>query len=467
MRPAQPEFDLIVLGGGPAGYVAAIRAAQLQFKTAIVDPERLGGICLNWGCIPTKALLKSASAYLEARRLSQFGIDAEVKGFNFARIISRSRQIADRSSAGVEYLVRKNGITKFEGMGRLVSPNEVAVLDKNSAKEAAHFRAKHIIIATGGHPKELPGARFDGRRIVTYKEAMNLAAQPKSLVVIGAGAIGVEFAFFYAALGTKVTLIEMLEQILPTEDHEVADALTRSLLKLDIEIHTSTAVQSVRRDEEGVTILAQGPKGEILIRGEMALVAIGVDGNSEGLEAFPIRVEKSFVAVNQKYQTGTPGIWAVGDVIGPPLLAHVASREAVLCVEEIAGLAPAPMDYESIPACTYCQPQVASIGLTEKKCHERGIEISVGRFPFVASGKARAAGDIEGFVKVISEAKTGKLLGAHMVGAEVTELISELSLARTLGLTGKDILRALHPHPTLSEAVMEATAAALGEAIHL
>ncbi|MBM3324364.1 MAG: FAD-binding protein, partial [Calditrichaeota bacterium] len=369
MPPAQSEFDIVVLGGGPAGYVAAIRAAQLRFKTAIVDPERLGGICLNWGCIPTKALLKSASAYLEAKRLGQLGIDAEVKGVDFVRIVSRSRQIADRSSAGVEYLMRRNGIARFEGLGRFLSPNEIAVLDKNSAKEVSRLRAKHVIIATGGHPKELPGVTFDGRHIVTYKEAMNLAAQPKSLVVIGAGAIGVEFAFFYAALGTKVTLIEMLEQVLPLEDQEVAEALARSLLKLDIEVHTSTAVQSVRKDDDGVTILAQGPKGEILAQGEMALVAVGVDGNSKGLalESFPIRVEKSFVAVNQKYQTGAPGIWAVGDVIGPPLLAHVASREAMLCVEEIAGLAPPPLDYESIPACTYGQPQVASIGWTEKR----------------------------------------------------------------------------------------------------
>jgi dihydrolipoamide dehydrogenase len=469
MPPVQHEFDIVVLGGGPAGYVAAIRAAQLKFKTAIVDPERLGGVCLNWGCIPTKALLKSASAYREAQRLMEFGIQAEVKGFDFARIIARSRQIADRSSAGVEFLVKKNGITKFEGMGRFVSQNEITVSDKNSSKEVAHLRAKHVIIATGGHARELPGVKFDGWRVVTYKEAMNLKAQPKSLAVIGAGAIGVEFAYFYAALGTKVMLIEMLEQILPTEDHEVADALARSFLKLGVEVYTGTAVQSVQKGDEGISIVAKGPNNESIIQAEIALVATGVGGNSEdlGLDALPVRVEKSFIAVNEKYQTGADGVCAIGDVIGPPLLAHVASREAICCVEEIAGLAAARLDYESIPACTYCQPQVASVGWTEKKCRERGIETSIGRFPFVASGKARAAGEIEGFVKIICDAKTRKLLGAHLIGAEVTELISELSLARTLGLTGKEILRALHPHPTLSEAVMEATAAALGEAIHL
>jgi len=463
------EFDLVVLGGGPAGYVAAIRAAQLKLKTAIVDPDRLGGVCLNWGCIPTKALLKSAELYLEMRRLRQFGIEAEVKGFDFGRIITRSRQVAERSSAGVEYLIRTNGVEKIVGKGQFVAPNEIEVIDRDSGEVKEHIQAQHIIVATGGHAKSLPGVEFDSQRIITYKEAISLGAQPKSLVVIGAGAIGVELAFFYAALGTKVILLEMLEQILPLEDAEVADALTKSLSKLGIEIHTSTAVKSVQGTDTGVTIVAQGLKEEIRVQGDMALVAIGIGGNTEGLglDGLGVKLERGFIVVNEKYQTSVPGIWAVGDVIGPPLLAHVASREALCCVEEIAGLKPAPMDYESIPSCTYSQPQVASVGWTEKQCQEKGVETKTGKFPFVASGKARAAGDIEGFVKVICDAKNGRLLGAHLIGSGVTELIAELTLARTHQMTGKDILRSLHPHPTLSEAVMEATAAALGEAIHL
>jgi dihydrolipoamide dehydrogenase len=463
------EFDLIVLGGGPAGYVAAIRAAQLKFKTAIIDPERLGGVCLNWGCIPTKALLKSAELYLEMHRLRQFGIEAEIKGFDFGRIIARSRQVADRSSAGVEYLIRTNGVDKIIGTGRFVAPDEIEVVDKDSGEVKEHIRARHVVVATGGHPRNLPAVEFDGQRIITYKEAISLGAQPKSLVVIGAGAIGVELAFFYAALGTKVTLLEMLEQILPLEDAEIAEALAKSLSKLGIEIHTSTAVKSVQKTDADVTVVAQGLKEEITVHGDMALVAIGVGGNTEGLglDGLGVKLEKGFIVVNKKYQTSVPGIWAVGDVIGPPLLAHVASREALCCVEEIAGLKPVPIDYESIPSCTYSQPQVTSVGWTEKKCREKGIETKTGKFPFVASGKARAAGDIEGFVKVICDAKNGRLLGAHLIGSGVTELIAELTLARTHQMTGRDILRSLHPHPTLSEAVMEATANALGEAIHL
>ncbi len=463
------EFDLVILGGGPAGYVAAIRAAQLKFKTAIVESERLGGVCLNWGCIPAKALLKSAELHLEMRRLRQFGIEAEVKGLNFSRIIARSRQVADRSSMGVEYLIKTNGVEKIEGKGRLVAPNEIEVVGKGSYEVKERLRARHIVVATGGHPKSLPGVEFDGERIITYKEAISLGAQPESLVVIGAGAIGVEFAFFYAALGTKVTLLEMLEQVLPLEDAEIADALAKSLSKLGIEIHTSAPVKSVQKTDTGVTIIAQGSKEEIALHGDMALVAIGIGGNTEGLglEGLGVKLERGFVVVNEKCQTNVPGIWAIGDVIGPPLLAHVASREAICCIEEIAGLMPAPIDYESIPACTYSQPQVASVGWTEKMCREKGIETRTGKFPFVASGKARAAGDIEGFVKVIYDAQNGRLLGAHLIGSGVTELIAELTLARTHQMTGKDILRSLHPHPTLSEAVMEATAAALGEAIHL
>ncbi len=469
MTPEHHEFDIAVLGGGPAGYVAAIRASQLKLKTVIIEPERLGGVCLNWGCIPTKALLKSADLYLEARRLGKFGIDAEVKGIDFGRIIARSRQVANRSSAGVEYLVKKNRIVRIAGKGRLLSAGNVEVVDRDSGEVTAQVRARHIIIATGGSARGLPGVEFDEQRVVTSKEAMSLQSQPQSLVVIGAGAIGVELAYFYAALGTKVTLLEMLDQALPLEDPEVSAALERSLSKLGIDIHTGTAVRSVQKDSDGVTITSQGAGGELTFRGELALVAVGVGGNTEGigLDRVGVKIERSFAVVNKKYQTDVPGIWAIGDVIGPPLLAHVASREAICCVEEIAGLGPAPVDYDGVPSCTYCQPQVASVGFTETACREKGIDVTIGRFPFVASGKAQAAGEIEGFVKVICDAKSGRLLGAHLIGSGVTELIAELALARSLGATNRDILHSMHPHPTLSEAVMEATADSLGEAIHL
>lgn len=462
------EFDIVILGGGPAGYVAAIRAAQLKFQTAVVDSERLGGVCLNWGCIPTKALLKSAELYRETRRLRQFGVDVEVKGFDFARIIKRSRQIADRSSAGVELLMKKNNVSTFAGKGRLVSPDEVEVTENDSG-QTTRLKAKQIIIATGGHPKALPGVAFDRERIVTSKEAMSFKTRPERLVVIGAGAIGVELAYFYAALGTKVTLVEMLEQVLPLEDHEIGDALKKSLEKLGIDVHIGTAVQSVEHNANGVTLTAKGPKGDVAVQAEKALVAIGVGGNTDslGLEDVGVGVDRGFITVGKKYRTSVPGIWAIGDVIGPPLLAHVASREAIVCVEEIAGKNPEAIDYESIPSCTYCHPQVASVGLTEKQALDRNFEIKPGKFPFVASGKARASGDIEGFVKVILDAKTNRLLGAHMIGAGVTELIIELTMVRTLDIAAPDILRTLHPHPTLSEAVMEAVANAMGEAIHI
>ena len=465
--PAEYDFDIVILGGGPAGYVAAIRAAQLKLKAAIVDPERLGGVCLNWGCIPTKALLKSAEMYRETRQFKRLGLDVDVKGFDFARIIKRSRQIADRSSAGVELLMKKHSIATFQGRGRVASAHEVEILDSDGA--ISRKTTRHIIIATGGTPKALPGVAFDGKHILTSKEAMNLSSQPKSLLIIGAGAIGVEFAYFYAALGTKVTLIEMLEQVLPLEDGDISETLEKSLLKLGINIHTSTAVTSLESHADGVTVTAEGPKGNVTVQSDVALVAVGVGGNTEnlGLEETSVKIDKGFIRVNQKYQTNVPGIWAVGDVIGPPLLAHVASREAIVCVEEIAGTNPSPVDYEAIPACTYSHPQVASVGLTEKQCHDKQLHVKIGKFPFVASGKARAAGDIEGFVKVILDAKSYRLLGAHMIGGGVTELVAELTLARAMGATADDILRTLHPHPTLSEAVMEATADAMGEGIHI
>ncbi|MBU1936095.1 dihydrolipoyl dehydrogenase [bacterium] len=461
------DFDVVILGGGPAGYVAAIRAAQLKMKAAVVDYERLGGVCLNWGCIPTKALLKSAETYRETRQFKRLGLDVDVKGFDFASIIKRSRQIADRSSAGVDLLMKKHSVTMFQGRGRVASPHEVDI--SNSDGALSHKTTRHIIIATGGYSKALPFAAFDGERIFSSKEAMNLPSLPKSLVIIGAGAIGVEFAYFYAALGTKVTLIEMLKQVLPLEDTDIAETLEKSLLKLGIDIHTSTAVTSLKNHADGITVTAEGSKGSVTVQSDAALVAIGVGGNIKnlGLEEAGVRIDKGFIRVDETYQTNVPGIWAVGDVIGPPLLAHVASREAIVCVEEIAGLNPPPVDYEAIPACTYCHPQVASVGLTEKQCLDKQLNVKIGKFPFVASGKARASGDIEGFVKVILDAKSKRLLGAHIIGGGVTELVAELTLARTMGATADDILHTLHPHPTLSEAVMEATADAMGEAIHI
>ena len=465
--PTKYDFDVVILGGGPAGYVAAIRTAQLKLKAAVIDPERVGGVCLNWGCIPTKALLKSAELYRETRQFKRLGLDIDVKGFDFARIIKRSRQIADRSSAGIELLMKKHSIATFQGRGRIASAHEVEILNSDGVRSRKTTR--HIIIATGGYPKALPGAAFDGEYILTSKEAMNLPSQPKRLLIIGAGAIGVEFAYFYAVLGTKVTLIEMMEQVLPLEDADIAETLEKSLLKLGIDIHTSTAVTSLESHADGVTVTAEGPKGNVTVQSDLALVAVGVGANTEnlGLEEAGIKIDRGFISVDKKYQTNVPGIWAVGDVIGPPLLAHVASREAIVCVEEIAGMNPSPIDYEAIPACTYCHPQVASVGLTEKQCVQKNLDVKIGKFPLVASGKARAAGDIEGFVKVIFDAKSKRLLGAHMIGGGVTELVAELTLTRTMGATADDILRTLHPHPTLSEAVMEATADAMGEAIHI
>ncbi len=464
------KYEIAILGGGPGGYVAAIRAAQLGFKTIVIDKDNLGGICLNWGCIPTKSLLKNAEIYDNVKAHGkEFGIYANDLSFNFPEIIKRSRDIADRISKNVEILVKKNKIDRIRGFGKLISQNEIAVLDKDG-KQMESITANNIIIATGARPKIFPNIPVDKKNIITSTEAMSLVEQPKELIIIGAGAIGIEFAYFYSVLGTKVTVIEMLDNILPVEDVEVSQTLEKSFKKRGIDIFTKTIVEKaeVMRNKVTVTINQNGQKKEL--NADKVLSAIGVTGNVEGfgLEELGIELFKNHIKVDKKtYQTNVPGIYAIGDVIGPPWLAHVASAEGIHCVEGIKGIKNPDIDYENIPGCTYCQPQVASVGLTEAKAIELGYELKIGKFPFMASGKAFAVGEREGFVKLIFDAKYGELLGGHIIGSEATELIAEVALARAMEATGHSIIKTVHAHPTLSESVMEAAANAYGEAIHI
>lgn len=464
------KYEIAILGGGPGGYVAAIRAAQLGFKTIVIDKDNLGGICLNWGCIPTKSLLKNAEIYDNVKAHGkEFGIYANDLSFNFPEIIKRSRDIADRISKNVEILVKKNKIDRIRGFGKLISQNEIAVLDKDG-KQMESITANNIIIATGARPKIFPNIPVDKKNIITSTEAMSLVEQPKELIIIGAGAIGIEFAYFYSVLGTKVTVIEMLDNILPVEDVEVSQTLEKSFKKRGIEIYTKTMVEKaeVKGNKILVTINQNGQKKEL--SADKVLSAIGVTGNVEGfgLEELGIELFKNHIKVDKKtYQTNVPGIYAIGDVIGPPWLAHVASAEGIHCVEGIKGIKNPDIDYENIPGCTYCQPQVASVGLTEAKAIELGYELKIGKFPFMASGKAFAVGEREGFVKLIFDAKYGELLGGHIIGSEATELIAEVALARTMEATAHSIFKTVHAHPTLSESIMEAAANAYGEAIHI
>lgn len=464
------EYDVIVLGGGPGGYVAAIRAAQLKLKTAVIDKENLGGICLNWGCIPTKSLLKNAEMYDNlSHHASDFGISFSDLSFDFTKIIKRSRDISDRITKNVEMLVKKNKIDRFRGFGKLTSKNSIDILDQNG-KISETVTAKNIIVATGASPRILPNIPVDHKHIITSTEAMNLPEQPKELIIIGAGAIGIEFAYFYSVLGTKVTIIEMLDHILPIEDHEVSELLEKNFKKRGITIHTKTSVEKaeVKGNKVEVTISRNGEKS--VLSADKVLSAIGVTGNVTGfgLEELGVEIFKNHIKVDKNtYKTNIDGIYAIGDVIGPPWLAHVASAEGIHCVEVIAGHHPVPVDYENIPGCTYCQPQVASIGMTEQKAREAGYEIKIGKFPFMASGKAFAIGEREGFVKLIFDAKYNELLGAHIIGSEATELIAELGLARSLEATGETIIKTVHAHPTLSESIMEAAANAYGESIHI
>ncbi|MEO5572580.1 MAG: dihydrolipoyl dehydrogenase [Bacteroidia bacterium] len=461
------NYDLIVIGSGPGGYVAAIRASQLGMKTAIVEKAELGGICLNWGCIPTKALLKSAQVYEYLLHAQDYGLKATGVDKDFPAIIKRSRNVADKMSKGIQFLMKKNKIDVINGFGKVKPGKKVEVAGADGKTET--HEAKHIIIATGARSRELPNLKQDGKKIIGYREAMNLEKQPASMAVVGSGAIGSEFAYFYNSIGTKVTLVEFLPNVVPVEDEEVSKALERSFKKQGIKIMVSSEVLSVDVSENNCKVKIKTPKGEEIVETDIVLSAVGIATNLEGigLEDVGIATDKGKVLVNDFYQTNMPGYYAIGDIVHGPALAHVASHEAITCVEKIADMHVEPLDYNNIPGCTYCQPEIASVGMTEKAAMEKGIEIKVGRFPFSASGKASAAGTNEGFVKVIFDAKYGEWLGAHMIGSNVTEMIAEVVVARKLETTGHEIIKTVHPHPTMSEAIMEAVAEAYGEVIHI
>ena len=464
------NFDLIILGSGPGGYVAAIRASQLGMKVAVVEKENLGSVCLNWGCIPTKALLKSAQVFDYIHHAKDYGITVNEPVAEFGQMISRSRGVADGMSKGVNFLMKKNKITVIEGYGRLARGKKVVVTDKDGKK--AEYSAEHIIIATGGRAKELPNIKIDGKKIIGYREAMTLPVQPKKMVVVGAGAIGVEFAYFYNTIGTEITVVEFMEQgLLPREDADISKELTKVYKKAGMKILANSSVEKIEMTDEGCSVIVKNRKDESVqtITCDIVLSAAGVTPNTEdiGLEVLGIETDRGMIKVDAYYRTNVPGIYAIGDVIPTQALAHVASAEGITCVEKIAGHHPEPIDYSNIPGCTYCWPEVSSVGMTEAQAKEAGYELKIGKFPFSASGKASASGAKDGFVKMIFDAKYGEFLGGHMIGANVTEMIAELVLAKKLESTGHEILKAIHPHPTMSEAVMEATAAAYDEVIHL
>ncbi|MEP7321095.1 MAG: dihydrolipoyl dehydrogenase, partial [Saprospiraceae bacterium] len=459
------NFDIIIIGSGPGGYVAAIRAAQLGKKVAIVEKENLGGICLNWGCIPTKALLKSAQVFEYLQHASDYGIKVEGGQADFNAIVARSRSVADGMSKGVQFLMKKNKITVINGHGKLTKNKSVEVTDPAGKKD--EYTADHIILATGGRAKQLPNLPIDGVKIIEYRKAMSMTSQPKKMVVVGAGAIGVEFAYFYHAIGTEVTVIEFMEQgLVPREDEEISKELARSFNKSGIKVYANTEVTKVDTSGEGCVVFTKDRKSgkEESFQCDVVLSAAGVTPNLEnlGLEECGVVIEKGLIKVDGFGKTNVPGIYAIGDITPGQALAHVASAEGINCVENIAGHHVSPLDYNNIPGCTYCQPEIASVGYTEKGAREAGYEIKVGKFPFSASGKAKAAGTPAGFIKVIFDAKYGEFLGAHMIGANVTELIAEVVTARKLECTGMDIVKSVHPHPTMSEALMEAAAAAYG-----
>lgn len=461
------DFDLIVIGSGPGGYVAAIRAAQLGLKTAIIERESLGGICLNWGCIPTKALLKSAQVFEYMNHAADYGIKVSGGEVDFDSVIKRSRGVADGMSKGVAFLMKKNKIEVLMGTGKLKSKGTVTVTGADGA--AKDYTAKHIIIATGGRSRELPNIKQDGAKVIGYRQAMVLPKQPKSMIVVGSGAIGIEFAYFYNALGTQVTVVEFMDNIVPLEDEEVSKTLLRSLKKQGLNIMTGSTVESVDSSGDLCKVKIKTPTGMIDLEAEIVLSAVGISTNLEGigLEENGVKTDKGKVLVDDFYKTNMDGVYAIGDIVKGQALAHVASAEGIICVEKIAGLNPEPLNYNNIPGCTYCSPEIASVGYTEKAAKEAGYEIKVGKFPYSASGKAAAAGAKEGFVKVIFDAKYGEFLGAHMIGYNVTEMIAEVVTARKLEAIGHEIIKSVHPHPTMSEAVMEAAAEAYGECIHL
>ncbi len=461
------KYDIIVLGSGPGGYVTAIRASQLGFKVAVIEKENLGGICLNWGCIPTKALLKSAQVFDYLKHASDYGLTIKEFDKDFNAVIERSRGVAEGMSKGVQFLMKKNKIDVIDGAGKVKPGKKVDVTDKEG--RTTEYTADHIIIATGARSRELPNLPQDGKKVIGYRQAMTLKEQPKSMIVVGSGAIGVEFAHFYNAMGTDVTIVEFMPNIVPVEDEDISKQFERSLKKSGIKIMTNASVEKVDTSGNGVKATVKTSKGEEVLEADIVLSAVGIKSNIEniGLEETGIATDKDKILVNKYYQTNIPGYYAIGDVAPGQALAHVASAEGILCVEKIAGMHVEPLDYGNIPGCTYATPEIASVGLTEKQAKEKGYELKVGKFPFSASGKAKAAGTPDGFVKVIFDAKYGEWLGCHMIGAGVTDMIAEAVVARKLETTGHEVLKAVHPHPTMSEAVMEAVAAAYDEVIHL
>jgi len=460
------QFDVVVLGSGPGGYVTAIRASQLGLRTAIVEKENLGGVCLNWGCIPTKALLKSAQVFNYLNHAEDYGLQAESVSYDFGKVIKRSRGVADGMSKGVQFLMKKNKIEVIEGYGKLLTGKRVEVTQDENTQIIS---ADHIIVATGARSRELPSLPQDGKKVIGYRQAMTLKKQPKKMIIVGSGAIGIEFAYFYNAMGTEVTVVEYMPRIVPVEDEEISKQLEKSFKKAGVKIKTNSEVTSVDTSGDGVIANIKTAKGEEQIEADILLSAVGIKSNIEniGLEDVGIITDRDKIQVDAYYKTNIPGYYAIGDVTPGQALAHVASAEGILCVEKIAGMHVEPIDYGNIPGCTYCAPEVASVGLTEQKAIEEGYEIKVGKFPFSASGKAQASGHADGFVKVIFDAKYGEWLGCHMIGAGVTDMIAEAVVARKLETTGHEILKAVHPHPTMSEAVMEAVAAAYDEVIHL
>jgi dihydrolipoamide dehydrogenase len=461
------NYDIIVIGSGPGGYVAAIRAAQLGFRVAVVERAELGGICLNWGCIPTKALLKSASVFQYMKHAGDYGIHAGEVTADFSAIIKRSRDVADQMSKGIQFLLKKNKVDHIQGFGKVKPGKVVEVTDDGGLK--TDYSASHIMLATGTRSRELPNLKQDGKKIIGYREAMTLPVQPQSMVVVGSGAIGSEFAYFYQSLGTSVTLIEVLPNIVPIEDEEVSKALERSFKKSGMKVLTGASVESVDTTGDGCKVAVKTKKGEEIISCDIVLSAVGVATNLEGIgiEEVGIATERGKVVVDDYYKTNVEGFYAIGDIVKGPALAHVASHEGIICVEKIAGKHVEPLDYGNIPGCTYTHPEIASVGMTEKSAREAGYDILVGKFPFTASGKATASGARDGFIKVIFDAKYGEWLGAHFIGENVTEMIAEVVVARKLETTGKEIIEAIHPHPTMSEAIMEAVAVAYGECVHL
>ncbi len=464
---AETNYDVVVVGSGPGGYVAAIRAAQLGMKACVVEREQLGGICLNWGCIPTKALLRTSEINHLLQHLDQYGFSAKDVRFDMKKIVERSRKVAKQLSDGVKFLLRKNKVDVVDGTGKLTGKGKIAVT--KDGKPVADLTAKHIILATGARARALPGLEPDGKLIWTYKEAMLPDALPKSLLVVGSGAIGIEFASFYRNLGAEVTVVEVLDRILPVEDEEISAFARKSFEKQGMKIHTGTSVKELKKSATGVTATLVAGGKSATVSADRVVLAVGIVGNVEniGLEGTKVRVEKTHILVNEWCATDEPGVYAIGDVVGPPWLAHKASHEGVICVEHIAGLNTAhPLDVTNVPGCTYCMPQVASIGLTEKAAKDKGLAVKIGHFPYIGNGKAIALGEPEGMIKTVFDAKTGALLGAHMIGAEVTELIQGFAIARTLESTEQELMETIFPHPTLSETMHEAVLDAFGRAIH-